>query len=489
MNTAKILEYIKQYLVISICVIVIIAALVGLPMVSTSWNADVQKQVKSRGQHFTKITNLEKTNFQVPGTGQTHTTVINQKLLDSYEQITAAMLDDAQTVADTAIKQNQQNHDVMMPELFPKPPEGYGAMDVLPKQFHERLVANYEQLLASINAGSPPPASEVEISLQAARRQFLEQMMAKDESDALTEEEAEQLKEQMTGERLEIYKDRAAEIGIYLTKDAATEPVFDRSSPPGLVELFSWQWTYWVMEELSGVIKALNGDRSELQNPLKRIDSIKLIGLMELNHQAGSSSSGGRGRGGGAGGGRPRSPIGGGMKPQGPTRGGQGRPPSSPRGGAPKKPAFAMATAPGSGSTNYDVSLSGRISNQLYDVVVVELDMVVATAAVAEVLDAFARQNFMTVIDLKMRPENAFEAIKEGYYYGGENTSRLKLVVETIWMRSWTRQHMPDEVRAMLGIPLDPPPAPAGGSPQGPPGRPGAPGRPPGPTRPGGGRP
>ena len=145
MTLSKALEYIKQYLVIAICVIVIIVALIGLPMVSSSWNEDVQKVVKSRGQHFNKISSLEKVNFQIPGSGETHSTVINQKLLDAYEQITSAMLDDAQNVNEQALQQNQQSHDVMMPELFPKPPEGHGAMDVLPNQFHEKLMASYEQ--------------------------------------------------------------------------------------------------------------------------------------------------------------------------------------------------------------------------------------------------------------------------------------------------------------------------------------------------------
>ena len=493
MNLSKAIEYIKQYLVIAICVIVIIVALIGLPMVSSSWNEDVQKLVKSRGQHFNKISKLEKVNFQVPGSSETHSTVINQKLLDSYEQITSAMLDDAQQVNGQALTQNQRGHDVMMPELFPKPPEGHGAMDVLPKQFHEKLIARYEQLLASINAGSPPPASEVEISLQAARRQFLEQMMAKDESDDLTDEETEQLTQQMTGERLEIYKDRAAEIGIYLSMDSIQAPIFDRARPPSLVELFSWQWTYWVMEELAGIVELLNGGQSELQNPLKRIDSIRLIGLMELSHEAGAAPSGrgAGGRGSGSprspfGSGGPRTPIGGGG-PRSPIGGGHGRPPapgSAPSGGgnSPAKPALEMATAPTSGATNFDVSLSGRISNQLYDIVLVELDMVVTTSAIPQVLDAFAQQNFITILDLKMQPEDAFKAIKEGFYYGGENVSRLQLVAETIWLRSWTRQHMPDEVRAMLGVPLDLPPV-SQGAPQG------APGRPSGPSRAGGGRP
>ena len=489
MNASKVLEYVKQYLVIAICVIVTIAALVGLPMVSAGWNEEVQKNIKSRSSYFSRISKLEKTNFQVPGSSQSQETVVNRKLLDAYEQITASMLEDAQRVTQVAMTRNQQSHDVLMPDLFPKPPEGYGAMDVLPRRMHEKLMAGYEQLLASVNAGSPPPAKEVEVSLQAARRRFLEQMMAKDESDELTEEETKQLKQQMTGERLEIYKDRAAEIGIYFGLEAISPPEFDRARPPSITDLFSWQWRYWVVEELADVIRSVNST-TELQNPIKRIDSIRLTGLMQLLHEAGASGGqGGRGAGRRGGGGSPAPPsrFGGGAPsgPRGPAAGGRGRPGSGPAGGSPGGPALEMASAPSAGATNFDVSVSGRISNQLYDVVLVELDMVVATASIPQVLDAFARQNFMTVLDLGLQPEDAFKAVKDGFYYGSENVSRLKLVVETVWLRSWTRQFMPDEVRASLGVPLDPPPAPAGGA-MGGNERPQRPG---GPPRPGGRRP
>ena len=296
MNASKVLDYIKQYLVIAICVIVTIAALIGLPMVSAGWNEDVQQSIKSRSNYFSRINKLEKTSFQVPGSIQSQETVINQKLLNAYEQITASMLEDAQRVTRVAMSRNQQSHDVLMPDLFPTPPDGHGAMDVLPRRMHEKLMASYEELLASVNAGSPPPAREVEVSLQAARRQFLEQMMAKDESDELTEEETKQLKQQMTGERLEIYKDRAAEIGVYFGLDAVSPPEFDRARPPSIVDLFSWQWTYWVVEELAGVIRSVNST-TELQNPIKRIDSVRLVGLMQLLHEAGVATGGG-GRGG-----------------------------------------------------------------------------------------------------------------------------------------------------------------------------------------------
>lgn len=488
MSFSTILDWIKQYLVIVICIVVIIVALVGLPMVSTGWNEDVRKLVKDRDKQFQKIDRLEKTNFQVPGSRQSHTTVINQKLLEEYGRITDAMREDAQQVTQRALVHNQKNHDVLMPELFPEPPEGHGAMDVMPRQYHEKLTAAYEALLKSVNAGEPPSPEDVETRLHAASRQFLEQMMAKDESDTLTEEEEKQLQQQMTGERLEIYRDHAADIGVYLSMDVLGPPYFDQSAPPTLPELFHWQWRYWVLEELASVIKSVNGDRSEVMNPLKRVEFIQIYGLMEMSHTAGKPVPGAPptppgGSSGAPGGGR----FGGGTSPRaggGGRGGGAPGPPGGGGGGGSSRPTAPSVSAPPSGSTNYDVSLSGRISNELYDVVTVELDLVVESASIPEVLDAFARQNFMTVLDLGLKPADAYEAIKDGYFYGGENVASLHLVVEMVFLRAWTKPYMPDEVRSLLGIASQTPNQPIGGA--GGPGGPGGPGSPGGPGAGGG---
>ena len=279
--------------------------------------------------------------------------------------------------------------------------------------------------------------------------------------------------QQMTWERLEIYKDRASELGVYLSLDTLDPPQFNRAAPPTLQELFGWQWRIWVLEEVADVVMALNAGRAEPVNPIKRIDQIHLSGLMEMEHAAGSAPPGGAPNpapGGRLGTGR-GGPIGGGGGPMrgggGPSRGGgpgQGTPPGG-GGKASSSPELTMATAPPAGSTNYDISLSGRISNSLYDVVNIHLSMVVETKAIPEILDAFAMQNFMSVIDLSITPADPFEAIREGYFYGAENVSNLELTVDSIWLRSWTSEFMPDVVRASLGIPLAPKQGTASGGP------------------------
>jgi hypothetical protein len=74
-------------------------------------------------------------------------------------------------------------------------------------------------------------------------------------------------------------------------------------------------------------------------------------------------------------------------------------------------------------------------------------------------MDAIARRNFMTVLNVVVMPADAFAAAKEGYIYGIEPISRVQLVVESIWLREWTAETMPVDLREMLGIQSDPPKA------------------------------
>ncbi|MCH2149990.1 MAG: hypothetical protein MK095_11210 [Phycisphaerales bacterium] len=197
----------------------------------------------------------------------------------------------------------------------------------------------------------------------------------------------------------------------------------------------------------------------------------------ELERLGGSGpGEGGSGPGGGSAPGGGGGPMGGGGGPMGGGGGPMGG--GGSRGGV--SSGVQRQTAPAAGATNYDVSISGRITNALYDVITVDLDLIVETDAVPKVLDAFSQQNFMAILDLDMRPVDPFESIAEGYYYGGKNMVHLHLAVETVWLRSWIKPHMPADVRAMLGVP-DPP-----SNTPGQPGAPGAPGAPGMPGYPGG---
>ena len=131
--------------------IVVLAALIVLPMFSSDMNEAVKKEASSRKSEFSKIASLQKTNFQFPGKPGGQQTVVNRQLISQFTEVTNSMKADAEQVVSTAVAHNQKQHDLLMPDLFPDPPETGGAMEVMPRQFHELVTAAYESL-ASVNA-------------------------------------------------------------------------------------------------------------------------------------------------------------------------------------------------------------------------------------------------------------------------------------------------------------------------------------------------
>lgn len=102
-------------------------------------------------------------------------------------------------------------------------------------------------------------------------------------------------------------------------------------------------------------------------------------------------------------------------------------------------------------SYDFAKSMTGRVSNSMYDVRFATVRLVVATSMIPEVLNAIARQNFMTVITMDVRPTDAFEAADEGYIYGAAPVSELRLTIESVWLRPWLAKLMPRELQTLKG--------------------------------------
>jgi hypothetical protein len=106
---------------------------------------------------------------------------------------------------------------------------------------------------------------------------------------------------------------------------------------------------------------------------------------------------------------------------------------------------------------DHSVSLTGRMSNDVYDVRTITCELIVATSGLPAVMDAIARRNFMTVLNASIVPADAFAAARDGFLYGIEPVSTLRLEIESVWFREWTAESMPLELREALGIQSDPP--------------------------------
>jgi len=426
---SAVLDWVKANVASVIFFVVMIAALVALPIVSKRMNSGVQALVKDRVKQLGDLNKLEKTTISfgnpVLGPPESRTVLVNERLLARYREVIDADREDAQLVVQMAIDHNKQDHTVLLRSLFPEP--AAADREVLPEQFHNIVSEAYVDLLASIDAGMPPSTESVVADITRRRAQFLTQTLQKDVDDALDDDEAAQLQEILSGERMSKYAQQADELGIYAEVEALRPPEWLPTHPYTLGELYEWQWQYWAVEDIVLALDDANSKSDSVQQaPVKRIVELTMLAQSDAP-AAGGGDSGGFGTGG-------RSSA------------------------ASEAPEVKPANPAQEIKPDFAYSITGRTTNPLYDIRELDLVLVIETAKLTDVIDALARRNFIAVLDLDLTPEDHYAAAGEGYFYGREPVSLLRLRLETVWLRSWTREFMPAEVKAALGV-ADPPAA------------------------------
>jgi hypothetical protein len=444
MKMQVVLDWIRTNVFTVVFIVVMVAALIAFPLVA-AWLGDaIEQDVRTRKSKLRELEQLEKTSVTIEQPGRSdisETVLVNRRLLDEFRELTEARREDAQRVLAASQEHNRKERGVLMARLFPDPPPAEA--EVLPKQFHSRLHEAHEELLDDVDAGSPPAPEELATELERQRSQFLTQTLQKTDAASLTEDEERRLREKLSKVRMSKYVEAADSVGVYIDKSALNLPAWDQTRSYPMSELFDWQWQYWINQDVLRAIADANAGSggAVVRAPVKRVLDVYIqpMAAPRESRSGGGGSGAGAGIGAGAGAGFGMGGTGGG----GGRRGNTAPPPASPP--DPKKEV----------RLDYDVSFTGRMSNPLYDVRIVDVRMIVDTARIPEVLDAIAKQNFMTVLDVKMQPADAYDALQNGFVYAPGPVSQVDLRLETIWLRSWTSQFMPREVKMTLGVPVE----------------------------------
>lgn len=431
-----VVQWVKSNVLIVLFVVIMIAALIAMPLIARSMNANISKEVEARGRKLVDLSRLEQTQVTLPGdaSGESTATLVNEQLLNAFRANVRVAQEDADLVLAKALEHNRKGRGVLMENVFPAPPPRLA--EVMPRRFYERIVGvdapngtripgAYEELLGEVRAGSPPPLDQLREDIERREVQFLTHTLSKEAGDQLTDEEAQEMRAALTSLRLLRYAEAAESISMYASLDALELPRLDSTRLPSLDEMFEWQWRYWIHEDLLKALHEANRNYpSVIEAPVKQVVWVSVGGSVS------GAQSGSGGGGGGAG-------LGVGGFSAGPSA------------SAPMAAPNPSVEAP----LDYSVSFTGRTTNPLYDVRYVDVDLIVDTSRIPEVIDALSQWNFITVIGMKTAPADPYLAAASGYYYGAAPVSHLSLRLETIWFRQWTSEFMPESVRQQLGIP------------------------------------
>lgn len=460
-DAQKIVAWCKANIVLVILLLVSIGAIVGLPMIATGMTEQLQQSLKQRASNFKKIDKLLVTNVTPPGSTETSKVAVNQALLDAYVEVTGALQVEAEEVVSKSIALNKKEYVVFSTELFPAPPPDQ--RETLPQQFYRVLETEYKQIPKELRAGSPVSTDELVVYLEDARVRFMEMNLSTKHDADLTTEQRTGLEKHLAKLRMARLRTHAEDISVYFEESALNIPAFDITAIPSVGTMFNWQWRYWVVADVLGAVASMNDEQAVLTSPIKQIVMLEVLGMPTIAEEEGATG-GGRPSGGGGGSsgpkpGMPPRPVG----PGGPSSGGRpspfgpgGRPsggkPQPPTGGPSGGPTAPTPPTRDDETGSLAVSQTGHKSGDLYDVFQVRIQLIVDTQRIPAILDGFSAYNFYTVIDLDLEPEDKFVALADGYDFGPASVSKMTLVLESVWLRAWTTEFMPDAVKKALGI-------------------------------------
>lgn len=437
-----VLEWVKANVFIVVFAVVMVAAVVTLPLFASKMNRQVKATVNQRVQLLNQLSQLQKGEI-VPG----HPGLPNERTLQRYEEIARVMGEDAAAVQSAAIEHNRKGREPLRPlvsgqrmSIFPEAPDAY--RDIVAKPFHEALLDAYGTLLKSIGAGMPPELEVLRQGLENVRVQFITQDLRKSTEEDLTGEEQKQLTEKLSNARMALYVEAARQVRMYASMDVLGVPEWNQANQPSHAELFTLQWQYWVIEDILKALQQANGDQAVLQAPVKHV-----LAIQPMDVPSAGASQGGR-----------PAPMGGRSMGDSLSGAGAGNLGSEMEMPAPAAagPAGAEANPKAPAPQNFAVSLTGRVTNPLYDVINVRAQLIVESQRLPEVLDALARYNFMTVTALSLRSVDPYASAQSGFFYGSEPIAQVDINIETIWLRAWTREFMPAALKQTLSIPIKP---------------------------------
>lgn len=325
--------------------------------------------------------------------------------------------------------EGELEHKQLVDKVFPDK-----AGDVLAAKQFRRVYVNEatKSLLAMINAKEPISTTTLAQVLSESERNFLQRELGSDANgpgggrDKLPQDKARTLDEEMVKLRVRQYKLWGEKLSVYAGMEIFPDlPPLAEAVIPTPVELWDWQVRYWTMQDVMRAVAQVNAparDQGVSKSVVKRIERIA-------------------------------------VDPD-PALSGAGSAPTDPNAPLPPPPA-----AGGTDATGDYKSITGHKSNGLYDVRTVNMVCVVATRDLPKFFDALGESNLMTVTRVRVSKVDQIADLRNGFYYGDDHVTRVDIGIEALWLREWTKDLMPKEVKIALGLEAaDPGAAPAPGA-------------------------
>jgi hypothetical protein len=445
----NVMGVVKKNLVSIICGVIVIIAVAATFWPISGMFEGLQAKAQGRAGAYSQLRDLVTKERRLPvvslkegATGEPLTVFPTPAVIERGEKVKADIAAEAKAMFAEAVKLNQGDKKPLVPEALPEPPRG---------SRYNTVINNFQRAYsAEMDYTNPDPAVRNKSMPARELRKMgvvptAEQIKAEQDrvtkiiqqtetqwdatnkplnAPAVAKKVAEVTAAVPNAMRAAVSKESM----IYLDPGALTvmEQLQPASRPqPAPPHLFWGQMTYWLQQDVLRAIAEANADASDVSaSAVKRIVKLTMPEAITPQVPHGFTAP------------RAAAPTGGEN-----LDGGGG------------EVASAVPTDPSQPiPPNYTISPTGRYSNALYDVIHFKLTLVVDAARVPLVIQALSKNRFMTVYNTNLTAVDAAAHADAGYYYGPSPVVQIEMDCEALYLRDWTKQYMPRQVRTALGI-------------------------------------
>ncbi|MCC7145321.1 MAG: hypothetical protein IT443_02635 [Phycisphaeraceae bacterium] len=394
--------------------------------------------------------------------------VVNEAAIAKRQWIFEQTSKQYQDTLATVVKLNENRHLPILPDLFPEPKTSdlpIRAREAY-RQIFPQFLAEYapDAKLPRLNAGTPPAREEIVDEMRKSEQEYLVDIGGKAISNLSPAEQKEFEKRQ--NQRLrEFLTRRARGISIYAPAEVTPGSPFDmgtwafEKTVPRMADIWQSQMSLWVQQDIIQAIadtnKVEDPSYDVTTNPVKRLLKIEVIpGYVGIDNGGGMNAA--------AGPQQVSAPVAG---PSGgetasleqlfqQSVGGVGAAALAEGGPAVKTqqtPEEETYPPVDLKPKDYGVAHTGHRSNDLYDVWHAWVRVIVDADRIPQFLDHLSRVNLMTVLRVDLFDVDEYAHLQEGYVYGPDDAVEIHVLVESIWLRAWTKDLMPKPVRGRIG--------------------------------------
>lgn len=401
----RVVEWLRANVLIVVFAVLAVVAIVGIVLIRMA-GAGLTAEMSARATQLKTIDDLMRTPVTPSEEIPPQPKVVTPGDIRQVQAYYGRLRTEKDRVARYVLELNRANHLPMLEGIFDEPLRDRRLPFQVPSRYRDAFAemlgehsptSNVPQL----DAGMPPTQAQIERALQQVEDEYLRRVFKS--VNELTEAQLAELAKRKAERHLELVREQARSIHVYASQDINETfdvMAFSRDNPPP-EEIWEAQMKLWIQQDLTRAIAVAN----RTVDPRVGVPDAPIKRLIRMEVPSGNVVA----------------------------------PDATPVTGAETTPEGRL-------EPDFRVSMTGRYSNPLYDVRWASLTILADAQRLPQFLDSLGLVNLMTVLRCDIEDIDEFEHLRDGYFYGLGDIVRVRLVVETIWLREWTTKMMPSSV-------------------------------------------